>query len=298
MIKLSQLRRLLALFFLLTGTLFIVQLPFLSLGFFEFFPKIQLVPALLSGSVITVTFIVILTVIFGRIYCSVLCPLGIFQDLIIHLKNRLSSKNVSILRERMKQPYEAPKSILRYSILFLTLLGLLFGSTFLLVFLDPYSIYTRFSVHILHPVGVALNNGLASIFEPFGNYTFAIENYLFPPVLVGGITLVLLGLIVWLTIKRDRFWCNAVCPVGTALGLLSIRPLVGVGVDQSLCQSCRKCAVACKSKAINHEDCYRIDYSRCVACYNCIDSCDTRHGIQLRLMVHPTNCNRKEGTKK
>ncbi|HAC22363.1 MAG TPA: ferredoxin, partial [Porphyromonadaceae bacterium] len=43
--------------------------------------KIQFVPAILALNVGVVLFLVLLTLILGRVYCSVICPLGIFQDL-------------------------------------------------------------------------------------------------------------------------------------------------------------------------------------------------------------------------
>lgn len=44
--------------------------------------KIQFLPALLSLNVGVVVALVLLTLLFGRVYCSVICPLGIFQDII------------------------------------------------------------------------------------------------------------------------------------------------------------------------------------------------------------------------
>ena len=44
--------------------------------------KIQLVPAILAVNVGVIVALVLLTLIFGRVYCSVICPLGIAQDII------------------------------------------------------------------------------------------------------------------------------------------------------------------------------------------------------------------------
>ena len=67
-------------------------------------PKAQLLEALLAGNVIAVVVLTALTLIFGRVYCSVICPLGVMQDMIGWLgkkakKNRYSfSKVLSWLR--------------------------------------------------------------------------------------------------------------------------------------------------------------------------------------------------------
>ncbi len=42
--------------------------------------KIQFFPALLALHIGVVAGLVLLTLLFGRVYCSVICPLGVFQD--------------------------------------------------------------------------------------------------------------------------------------------------------------------------------------------------------------------------
>ena len=42
--------------------------------------KIQFLPALLSLNLAVIIGLIILTLVFGRLYCSVICPLGIMQD--------------------------------------------------------------------------------------------------------------------------------------------------------------------------------------------------------------------------
>ena len=44
--------------------------------------KIQFLPALLALNVLVVVALVVLTLVFGRIYCSIICPLGVMQDII------------------------------------------------------------------------------------------------------------------------------------------------------------------------------------------------------------------------
>ena len=72
--------------FLAVVTLLGVTLLFLDIsGFLHTYlgwlAKIQFLPAVMALNVIVVVALVMLTLIFGRLYCSVICPLGIFQDL-------------------------------------------------------------------------------------------------------------------------------------------------------------------------------------------------------------------------
>ena len=49
-------------------------------SWFGWLAKIQFLPAVLALNVGVVVLLIILTGVFGRIYCSVICPLGVFQD--------------------------------------------------------------------------------------------------------------------------------------------------------------------------------------------------------------------------
>lgn len=59
------------------------------------------------------------------------------------------------------------------------------------------------------------------------------------------------------------------------LGLLSRFSLFRVTIDKSKCNRCGLCSRKCKAACINGLE-HRIDYSRCVACMDCIDTC--KHG--------------------
>ena len=54
-------------------------------GWFGWLAKIQFLPAVLALNVGVILFLVILTLVCGRIYCSVICPLGVFQDILAWL---------------------------------------------------------------------------------------------------------------------------------------------------------------------------------------------------------------------
>ena len=74
-------------------------------GWFGWLAKIQFLPAVLALNVGVVVLLIILTGVFGRIYCSVICPLGVFQDVAAWIG-----------KKRKKLPYScAPAlSLLRY----------------------------------------------------------------------------------------------------------------------------------------------------------------------------------------
>lgn len=237
--------------------------------------QIQLVPALLAGSAAILVGLFLATLLFGRIYCSVVCPLGILQDVILRLKKwwlRIVRK-CKTLRTR----YARPLNILRYGILILVGLPLAIGITYPLLLLDPYSGFGRITVGLFRPVAVWVNNLLADMLNAAGNYSL----YLVPELSVGTVVtlfaIVLLVLLIVLVWRRERLWCNAVCPVGTLLGLISRFSLFRVTLDWSKCNSCGACAADCKSRCIDPKT-RTVDASRCVTCFDCLRKCP-RGGI-------------------
>ncbi len=100
--------------------------------------------------------VLLLTLGFGRIYCSFLCPLGTLQDFI----HRFSDK-----RKRRRFSYSAPRNGLRYTVLVLTVIVFVAGSNFVLNLLDPFSAFGRIITNIVRPVGIVVNNVGAAMLE-------------------------------------------------------------------------------------------------------------------------------------
>ena len=64
---------------------------------FGWLAKIQFLPAVLALNVAVVLALIILTLIFGRIYCSVICPMGVFQDIVSRISSRQKKKKYRML---------------------------------------------------------------------------------------------------------------------------------------------------------------------------------------------------------
>mgnify|MGYP002711831450 FL=1 len=90
--------------------------------------RIQFVPALLAGSFGIVLILLVATLLFGRIYCSVICPMGIFQDVVAWIAKRINRKK--------HYHYTREKRVLRYGVLGIVVLAFLLGATVLLSLLD------------------------------------------------------------------------------------------------------------------------------------------------------------------
>ena len=80
--------------------------------------KIQFLPALLALNVGVVVFLVLLTLAFGRVYCSIICPLGVMQDIIAWVGKKQKKKRYG---------YSPAKSWLRYSVLAVFIIAMIAG---------------------------------------------------------------------------------------------------------------------------------------------------------------------------
>lgn len=71
-----------------------------------------------------------------------------------------------------------------------------------------------------------------------------------------------------------RTYCNTVCPVGTILGYISKFALLRPEINTDTCNNCGRCARNCKASCIDPKA-HKIDYTRCVACFDCMENCST-----------------------
>ncbi len=234
-------------------------------AWFGWLARIQFLPALLALNVGVIAALVLLTLLFGRIYCSVICPLGILQDAISWLRSR---------RRKMKFrfSYSPAKNWLRYSVLALFLAAMAAGIGSFVALLAPYSAFGRIAGNLLAPLWAWGNNAAAYLAERAGSYAFCeVEVWMrsLPTFLVALATLLLLAVLAW---RHGRTYCNTICPVGTMLGILSRFSLFGIRIDKSKCVSCGLCARQCKASCIDASN-HAVDASRCVDCMNCLFAC-------------------------
>lgn len=233
--------------------------------------KIQFLPALLSLNVGVVLVLVLLTLVFGRIYCSVICPLGIFQDIISWFSG---------LRKRKKYRFShsPAKSCLRYTVLVLFVVAMIAGVGSFVALLAPYSAYGRMVQNLLMPLYDWANNGIAYFAERAGSYAVYSKEVWVRGWLTFGVALTTFVVLFVLAWRNGRTYCNTICPVGTMLGFLARFSWFRVRIDTDKCNGCRLCERSCKAACIDAAH-HTVDYSRCVSCGNCLDTC-RRHAIR------------------
>ena len=224
--------------------------------------KIQLVPAILAVSTMWLV-IFFATTLFGRIYCSVVCPLGIMQDIFSWIGGKFKKNRFSYAKEKIW---------LRLAVLVGFIIAMVVGFAPVTTLIEPYSAYSRIVNSLFKPLYDLLNNWLAGIDAANDRYNFTEVQIWMRSVttfVVAILTLVILGA---LAIWKGRLYCNTICPVGTAVGLCSRYSIFHVQFDKAKCKNCGLCEKNCKAQAIDFKN-GKIDYSRCVVCGDCLDKC-------------------------
>ena len=231
--------------------------------------KIQFLPALLALNYAVLAVLVTVTLVFGRIYCSIVCPLGIMQDVFAWLGRQ---KRLKPLGKPNRYGHSPEKRLLRYTVLCVFVVCLLAGFTPLTTLLAPYSAYGRIVSNLLRPLTDLLLNGAASIESHYDSYVFQTADVWMRSVttfVIALLTFVGIGLLAW---RNGRTWCNTVCPVGTLLSFFSRFSLLKIQFDKDKCKNCSRCEKNCKTAAIDFKA-GMVDYSRCVVCGDCIEEC-------------------------
>ena len=252
------------------ATVFLVGLTLLFLDFtgtaylwLGWMAKVQALEAVLALNVVVIALLVVLTLVFGRIYCSVICPLGILQDVFGWLGKKAKKNRYS---------YSPEVKWLRYGMLAVFVVALVAGVGVVFQLLAPYSAFGRIATLILQPLWQLGNNVLAAWAERADSYAFySVDVWLrsLPVLLIAAVTLVALAILAW---RGGRTYCNTICPVGTVLSFLARFSWLKIRFDADKCKNCSLCSKQCKASCIDYKN-HKVDYSRCVVCGDCLESC-------------------------
>ena len=276
MLKLT--RRILAIIFWLGITFLFLDFTGTLHPYFGWMAKIQFLPSILAVDISTIILLIVLTLLVGRIYCSIICPLGVLQDFFAWIGKLSIFRKNKKAKFANKYSYSKPKTWLRLAVLALFIIMLLASINAGVILLAPYSSYGRMVASLLQPAYIEINNLLAVWSAANDNYMFyQVEQHNNPTILfaVAAITAIILFI---LAFKNGRTYCNTICPVGTVLGYLAKFSLGKIKVEDSKCIQCGLCAQNCKAACIKVEKGKPvvIDYTRCVTCGDCETVCNKK----------------------
>jgi ferredoxin len=237
--------------------------------------RLQFIPSILrfltlffSITALGFLLVILITFLFGRVYCSSICPLGTFQDIVSNISMRFRKKKNRKFKYSSNQ-----NNLLKYGLLGATIVLWFLGSLFLVNLLDPFSNFGKISVSFFHPAYIFINNQLSAFLQNFEVYSVAPIADKTLPLNVLMVSSVIMLTIVAMSAWRGRLFCNTICPVGSFLGLISSKSLFKIKIDNSSCTLCGKCEHSCKAQCIDFKS-QIVDQSRCVGCFNCFAVCN------------------------
>lgn len=208
--------------------------------------RLQIIPSMLAASMGATIIWLIITLLIGRVYCSTVCPLGAIQDAIAAATRKLTGKR--------KAHRFRPARRIRYGILLLYIVITIAGAS-AGALLEPWNWFEGF-------IGAVTPDHDAGIFAQFtANTAFGIV-----------IALAAFAIIAIYAALTGRDFCNQICPIGTALGVIASRSALHIEIEPLRCISCMKCEDGCKASCISVKD-RIVDNTRCVRCFNCIAVC-------------------------
>lgn len=221
--------------------------------------RLQVIPSAIAVSSGVTLIWLCITFLFGRVYCSTVCPIGALHDMVLWTRRK-------VFRRRITYRYEPARSV-RWHVLAIYVVCIVAGITVVPLWIEPWN--------IMRNICSAINPSAAeSTWIGLG---------------LGGATGIVAGalsfvLVILCAVFTGRGFCNMLCPVGTALGAVNRYSLYQIAFDPDKCVNCMKCEEVCSAGCVKVVGRY-VDNTRCVRCFDCIDACPN-DAIRLSLSRH------------
>lgn len=188
------------------------------------------------------------TLLFGRVFCGWVCPMGALNQFVGWLFNTRPLKE-RIDSNRYRRMYSA-----KYYVLAFMLVAALLGSV-QVGWLDPLCLLHRSMATAILP---ALNMLTGAIYVRPHEYHLSW--------LIGFLFIAILGM----NLLLPRFFCRTLCPLGALLGILSRFSLWRIERDENKCTQCGVCLRSCEGASDPDR---RLRKSECMVCFNCLEDC-------------------------
>jgi len=195
--------------------------------------------------------IIAMSLVFGKTFCSWLCPVGLISEYLGDLGDKL-------FRRRLKLPkfLDWPLRSLKYILLafFVYSIFFLMSEASLKSFLDsPYNLVADIKM-----------------------YYFFAEMSRF--------ALIVMAALILLSVVIRNFWCRYLCPYGALLGMLSLLSPFKIKRNATSCIDCAKCAKICPSN-IKVDKVLTVVSDECTTCLACVDACPIANTLEIKPVI-------------
>jgi polyferredoxin len=223
-------------------------LPISSMMSFYLFLKTGTIHNAHPAGVLIFFSIVLMSLAFGKSFCSWLCPVGFLSELIGDFGKKIFGKNI-----RIPKFLDYPLRSLKY-----LMLGFLVYSVFFLM--------TDLAVK-------------AFLDSPYNQVSDIKMYYFFAN--ISQFSLIVISVLFLLSIVIRNFWCRYLCPYGALLGLASLLSPAKIKRNPVSCIDCGLCNKACPS-LIKVDKVKTVISDECTSCLNCVDACPVADTLDLK----------------
>ncbi|NNG27424.1 MAG: 4Fe-4S binding protein [Ignavibacteriaceae bacterium] len=191
--------------------------------------------------------IILVSLVFGKAFCSWLCPIGFLSELIADFGEKIFKRKI-----KLPKWLDYPLRSLKY-----LMLGFLFYAVFIIMsevalkaFLDsPYNLVSDIKMY----------------------YFFAN---------ISQFSLIVIGILFLMSIVIRNFWCRYLCPYGALLGITALLSPSKIKRNADKCVDCGLCNNACPG-FIKVDKVKTVISDECTTCMNCVDVCPVDNTLQL-----------------
>ncbi|MCK5848317.1 MAG: 4Fe-4S binding protein [Caldisericia bacterium] len=197
------------------------------------------------SSLILLAGVLITTILFGRVFCGQMCPLGTLQEIF----GRLGRKHLKSKKRTLPGSLDKSFRWLKYIVMVVFIFFTWSTSTLFFRWIDPWVAYS----HIF----------TTEIFSVF---------------LAGFLVLLisLIGSFFW-----EKFFCKYLCPLGAFLSLLAPVSIFKIHREKTSCTSCNVCNQVCPVN-IDIANSDVVTDKECISCYKCVDKCPENNALTIR----------------
>jgi polyferredoxin len=207
-----------------------------NLAQWQFLPKVLSMVALSGITTLGVMLAVaMITSMFGRAYCSWICPLGWMQDLLERLDHKF-------IRPQRKRKYRKISHVFRISCFVVTAIWFFSGFAAVSGWVEPYTLFGKISTGVFRGTAVLVSR-IFNLQQNGADWN-TLSMYLAAS---SGILLALVVLVFF----KGRIFCNTICPAGSILAAIASRSGKRLNINSERCINCGKCVQNCNAHCIN-----------------------------------------------
>jgi len=215
---------------------------------------------------------VILGVIFGRAWCSWVCPIGFIQDLSTRLRKYLKISHYSLSEELKKASVYSKWFFVIYLIIISVGIGI------------PHFFLKAYQYDLILPFcQICPGKQIYTMLGGRFSQVLRVDTITTLTAVMGYLAVASFIFYVVTTAFIRRMWCR-LCPMAIFLGYLNKISFLSLRKEGKRCTKCGICLRSCPvqvKEVYEEKEKERIDPSTCILCYRCVEMCPEKDALKI-----------------